>query len=62
MRGAIFEAHVPENDRIKFYSTACGRWNSLQEGFFDKLGRPGAKILAPGPFSFRFRPFFVKRL
>ena len=52
MRGVIFEAHppgdlllpfqgnspcVPENDRIKFYSTACGRRNSLQEGFFDKL-------------------------
>ena len=38
MRGVIFEAHVPENNRIKFYSTACGRRNSLQEGFFDKLG------------------------
>ena len=55
MRGVIFEAHppgdlllplrgnspcVPENDRIKFYSTACGRRNSLQEGFFDKLEPP----------------------
>ena len=36
-RSVISEAHVLENDKIKFYSVVCGRRNSLQEGFFDKL-------------------------
>ena len=36
-RSVIFEAHVLENDEIKFYSVVCGRRNSLQEGSFDKL-------------------------
>ena len=38
-RSVISEAHVPENDEISFYSVVCGRRNSLQEGFFDKLRR-----------------------
>ena len=42
MRGVISEAHVPGNDAIKFYSAACGRRNSLQEGFFDKLEKMAA--------------------
>ena len=37
VRGVISGAHVPGNDRILFYSAVCGRRNSLQEGFFDKL-------------------------
>ena len=41
-RSVIFEAHVLENDKIKFYSVVCGRRNSLQEGFFDKLQHPAA--------------------
>ena len=36
-RGIISEAHVLGNDGISFYSAVCGRRNSLQEGFFDKL-------------------------
>ena len=36
-RSVISEAHVPGNDVIEFYSVVCGRRNSLQEGFFDKL-------------------------
>ena len=39
-RSVISEAHVLENDKIKFYSVVCGRRNSLQEGFFDKLRTP----------------------
>ena len=40
VRGVISEAHVPGNDEILFYSVVCGRRNSLQEGFFDKMGPP----------------------
>ena len=36
-KGVIPEAHVLGNDGISFYSCGCGRRNSLQEGFFDKL-------------------------
>ena len=37
VRGVISQAHVLGNDWISFYSAACGRRNSLQEGFFDTL-------------------------
>ena len=37
VRGVISQAHVLGNDWISFYSAVCGRRNSLQEGFFDKL-------------------------
>ena len=33
-RSVISDAHVAGNDEIIFYSIACGRWNSLQEGFY----------------------------
>ncbi len=40
VRGVISEAHVLENDEIRSYFVVCGRRNSLQEGFFDKLEKP----------------------
>ena len=46
VRGVISEAHVLENDEIRFYSVVCGRRNSLQEGFFDKL-KYGSDLLGP---------------
>ena len=36
MISVIFEALVPENDEISFHSVACGRRNSLQEGFLTR--------------------------
>ena len=39
VRSVISEVHAPGNDGIQFYSVAFGRRNSLQEGFFAKLGR-----------------------
>ena len=33
----ISEVHAPGNDGMKLHSAACGRQNSLQEGFFSKL-------------------------
>ena len=33
MRSVISDAHVAGNDGFKIYSAACGRRNSLQEGF-----------------------------
>ena len=47
VRGVISDAHVAGNDEIKFYSVACGRRNSLQEGFFYKLRRPAPKGCRP---------------
>ena len=48
-RSVISDAYVAGNDGIKFYSVACGRRNSLQEGFFDKLNRGPRLCAAPGP-------------
>ena len=35
MRSVISDAQVAGNDQIKIDSAACGRRNSLQEGFFE---------------------------
>ena len=40
-RSVISTAHVGGNDGSKFYSAACGRRNSLREGFFGRLSVPG---------------------
>ena len=40
VRGVISTARVGGNDGSKFYSAACGRRNSLREGFFDGLKPP----------------------
>ena len=37
VRSVISDVHAAGNDGISFYSVVCGRRNSLQEGFFDKL-------------------------
>ena len=53
VRGVISEAHVLGNDEIRFYSVVCGRRNSLQEGFFDKLAfafsPPGGRLTHVDP-------------
>ena len=46
VRGVISEAHVLENDEIRSYSVVCGRRNSLQEGFWDKL-KYGSDLVGP---------------
>ena len=42
-RGVISDAHVIGNDVIELYSVACGRRNSLQEGFIYSLSAPPEK-------------------
>ena len=44
-RGVISDAHVIGNDVIELYSVACGRRNSLQEGFFRQVGGVGVTLL-----------------
>ena len=44
-RSVISEVHAPGNDVLQFDSGACGRRNSLQEGFFEK-SRPRVKRVA----------------
>ena len=50
VRGVISDVHAAGNDRTSSYSAACGRRNSLQEGFGDKM-------TAAGPWV-RRRAFF----
>ena len=44
VRGVISDVHAAGNDRISFYSAVCGRRNSLQEGFLDRLRCPGGRL------------------
>ena len=53
VRSVISEAHVPGNDEIIFYSVVCGRRNSLQEGFFDKLKRHVTSVFVTCRFLLR---------
>ena len=44
-RGVISDAHVIGNDVIELYSVACGRRNSLQEGFLRNQAGPGSVLV-----------------